>query len=154
MLWTKIWMRSRVPWIPWNKWGKEWNRKKSLMRYQTCSRRLNDKLLTSSLFWKHAIGGLVYILCAGTKNESSFVDTLACRIPICPNCRRISAICRFPKLQLLDSVRLHIRIKGYSIRTEKSYVSWIKRFILFHDKRHPNEMGKVEIETIMRPIVA
>jgi len=76
------------------------------------------------------------------------VDTLACRIIICLNRRRISATCRFPKLQLFDSVRIGIRIKGYSIRTEKSYVSWIKRFILFHDKRHPNEMGKVEIEAI------
>ena len=96
----------------------------------------------------------VYILCAGTKNGSSFVDTLACRIPICSNCRRISATCRFSKLQLLDSVRIGIRIKGYSIRTEKSYVSWIKRFILFHDKRHPNEVGKVEIEAFLSYIVS
>ncbi len=47
-----------------------------------------------------------------------------------------------PPLKLLDKVRVRIRLKGYSIRTEKSYVSWIKRFILFHSKRHPQEMGK------------
>ena len=59
-----------------------------------------------------------------------------------------------PQLKLLDRVRLRIRIKGYSIRTEKSYVSWIKRFILFHNKRHPNEMGKVEIEAFFSYIVS
>ncbi|MEW6165866.1 MAG: phage integrase N-terminal SAM-like domain-containing protein [Pseudomonadota bacterium] len=38
-------------------------------------------------------------------------------------------------------VRDRIRRKGYGIRTEKSYARWIKRFILFHDKRHPRAMG-------------
>jgi integron integrase len=54
-----------------------------------------------------------------------------------------------PQLKLLDRVRCRIRVKGYSIRTEKTYVSWIKRFILFHDKRHPQEMGKPEIEAFL-----
>ena len=40
-----------------------------------------------------------------------------------------------PQLKLLDRVRNRIRVKGYSIRTEKTYASWIKRFILFHGKR-------------------
>jgi hypothetical protein len=44
-------------------------------------------------------------------------------------------------VKLLDMVRQCIRLKGYSIRTEKSYVSWIKRFILFHGKRHPQDLG-------------
>ena len=48
---------------------------------------------------------------------------------------------RNPPVKLLDRVRQSIRLKGYSIRTEKTYASWIKRFILFHGKRHPNEMG-------------
>ncbi len=48
--------------------------------------------------------------------------------------------------KLLDRVRRRIRLKGYSIRTERAYVSWIKRYILFHKKRHPQEMGKEEIE--------
>ena len=43
--------------------------------------------------------------------------------------------------KLLDRVRDTIRLKHYSIRTEEAYVSWIKRYILFHDVRHPNEMG-------------
>ena len=56
-------------------------------------------------------------------------------------------------VKLLDRVRQCIRLKGYSIRTEKSYVSWIKRFILFHGKRHPQEMGKPEIETFLSHLV-
>ena len=39
--------------------------------------------------------------------------------------------------KLLDQVRDAIRLKHYSIRTEEAYVSWIKRYILFHNKRHP-----------------
>ena len=52
-------------------------------------------------------------------------------------------------VKLLDQVRNHIRVKHYSIRTEEAYVSWIKRFILFHGKRHPKEMGGKEIELFL-----
>lgn len=48
--------------------------------------------------------------------------------------------------KLLDQVRYKIRTLHYSIRTETAYVSWIKRFIYFHNKRHPKDMGKKEIE--------
>ncbi|GIK55250.1 MAG: integron integrase [Chloroflexi bacterium] len=51
--------------------------------------------------------------------------------------------------KLLDQVRDKIRLKNYSYETEKTYVDWIRRFILFHDKRHPTEMGKVEIEAFL-----
>ncbi len=51
--------------------------------------------------------------------------------------------------KLLDQVREAIRLKHYSIRTEEAYVSWIKRYILFHNKRHPNEMGRAEIEAFL-----
>ena len=54
-----------------------------------------------------------------------------------------AAAARSPKL--LDRVRWHLRVKHYSIRTEQVYVDWIRRFILFHRKRHPNEMGECEI---------
>ncbi|MCW8894443.1 MAG: integron integrase [Sulfurimonas sp.] len=50
------------------------------------------------------------------------------------------------KKKLLDIVRDKIRFKHYSISTEKTYIYWIKHYILFHDKKHPREMGKVEIE--------
>ena len=56
-------------------------------------------------------------------------------------------------VKLLDQVRRKIRLKGYSIRTEKTYVEWIRRFILFHDKRHPKEMGKAEIESFLAHLV-
>ena len=56
-------------------------------------------------------------------------------------------------VKLLDKVRQRIRLKGYSIRTEKSYVSWIKRFVLFHDKRHPQDMGRPEIEAFLSHLV-
>lgn len=49
------------------------------------------------------------------------------------------------KPSLLDQVRQHIRLKHYSIRTEEAYVRTVKRFILFHGKRHPLEMGRPEI---------
>jgi hypothetical protein len=51
--------------------------------------------------------------------------------------------------KLLDQVRNMIRTKHYSIRTEEAYVGWIKRFILFHGKRHPKELGKKEISAFL-----
>jgi len=45
------------------------------------------------------------------------------------------------KEKLLDQVRYVIRVKHFSIRTEEAYVNWIRKFILFHNKRHPIEMG-------------
>jgi hypothetical protein len=47
--------------------------------------------------------------------------------------------------RLLDRVRAAIRTKVYSIRTEQAYVDWIRWFILFHNKRHPDEMDKREV---------
>ena len=54
-----------------------------------------------------------------------------------------------PPPKLLDQVRERLRVKHYSIRTETQYLQWIKRFILFHDKRHPREMGAVEVEAFL-----
>lgn len=51
--------------------------------------------------------------------------------------------------KLLDQVRDAIRLKHYSSSTEHTYVLWIKRFILFHNKRHPNAMGGPEIEAFL-----
>jgi integron integrase len=47
---------------------------------------------------------------------------------------------------LLDDVRARLRMKHYSRKTEEAYVNWITRYILFHGKRHPKEMGAAEIE--------
>ena len=62
--------------------------------------------------------------------------------------------------KLLDRVRETIRRKHYSIRTEKSYVAWIRRYILFHNpvvslsnlKRHPLDMGRAEVDKESLPI--
>lgn len=54
-----------------------------------------------------------------------------------------------PPPRLLDRVRWHLRVKRYSIRTEQAYLDWIKRFILFHDKRHPAEMGQAEVAAFL-----
>ena len=51
--------------------------------------------------------------------------------------------------KLLDQVRDKLRVKHYSIRTEHTYVDWIKRFILFHGKRHPKDMGARDIEAFL-----
>ncbi len=51
--------------------------------------------------------------------------------------------------KLLDRVRWHLRVKHYSIRTEQAYTDWIRRYILFHRKRHPDEMGETEIAAFL-----
>lgn len=51
--------------------------------------------------------------------------------------------------KLLDQVRDAIRLKHYSYSTEKTYVHWARRYILFHNKRHPVEMGAVEVEAFL-----
>lgn len=50
-----------------------------------------------------------------------------------------------PKSALLENMRAVIRLHHYSLRTEQSYIHWVKRFILYHKKRHPSEMGEREI---------
>ncbi len=54
-----------------------------------------------------------------------------------------------PPPRLLDQIRERIRYKHYSIRTERAYVDWARRFILFHGKRHPREMGAAEVESFL-----
>ena len=51
--------------------------------------------------------------------------------------------------KLLDQLREVLRLKHYSYRTEEAYVNWVRRFIIFHDKRHPAEMGAPEIQTFL-----
>lgn len=51
--------------------------------------------------------------------------------------------------KLLDQVRAEIRLRHYSIRTEEVYVDWARRFILFHNKRHPKEMGAEEVRDFL-----
>jgi integron integrase len=51
--------------------------------------------------------------------------------------------------RLLDRVRSALRVRHYSLRTETVYVDWVRRFILFHGKRHPGEMGAEEIQAFL-----
>jgi integron integrase len=51
--------------------------------------------------------------------------------------------------RLLDRVRDRIRLKHYSIRTEQAYVDWVRRFIRFHDRRHPRELGQRHVEAFL-----
>jgi len=57
----------------------------------------------------------------------------------------LSAQAASSKPKLLDQVRDTIRLKHYSIRTEQAYTDWIRRFILFHNKRHPRDMSEEEV---------
>ena len=50
---------------------------------------------------------------------------------------------------LIERVREVVRYKHYSIRTEQAYVQWIRRFIAFHGKRHPREMGAAEVRAYL-----
>jgi hypothetical protein len=59
----------------------------------------------------------------------------------------LGASSRSPRL--LEQVRHAIRLRHYSLRTEHAYLGWIKRFILFHDKRHPRDMGAEEVTAFL-----
>ncbi len=55
--------------------------------------------------------------------------------------------------KLLDRVRSAIRLRHYSPRTEEAYVGWIRRFVIFHKKRHPTEMGDAEVRQFLTHLV-
>jgi hypothetical protein len=55
--------------------------------------------------------------------------------------------------KLLDQYRDQIRIKQYSTRTEKTYIQWVREYILYHNKRHPKEMGTHEINQFITHLV-
>lgn len=54
-----------------------------------------------------------------------------------------------PPKKLLDQVRDILRINHYSIRTEEAYVAWIRRYILFHNTQHPQDMSTPHIEAFL-----
>jgi hypothetical protein len=54
-----------------------------------------------------------------------------------------------PAPRLLDRVRGEMRIRHYSARTEEAYVHWVRRYVLFHGKRHPNALGEAEIAAFL-----
>ena len=54
-----------------------------------------------------------------------------------------------PPRKLLDVVCETIRLKHYSYRTEQTYLDWIKRYLLYHNKKHPRDMGTEEIKAFL-----
>lgn len=56
--------------------------------------------------------------------------------------------------RLLDQMRNVLRLHQYSIATEKVYLQWVRRFILFHGKRHPASMSKKEVESFLTYLAA
>jgi integron integrase len=54
-----------------------------------------------------------------------------------------------PPAKLLDRVHHAVRLRHYSIRTEQAYVDWVRRFILFHGKRHPDKLGATEVQSFL-----
>src|SRR5678816_2668662 len=67
-----------------------------------------------------------------------------------PTARASSSV----KPKLLDQVRQAIRTRHYSPKTEESYVHWIKRFIFFHNRRHPVEMSEKEIAQFLSSLAS
>jgi site-specific recombinase XerC len=59
-----------------------------------------------------------------------------------------------PAPKLLDTVRQAIRVRHYSRRTEDAYLSWIRRFIVYHGKRHPRELGEAEVTAFLSNLAA
>jgi integrase-like protein len=53
------------------------------------------------------------------------------------------------KPKLLDQVRQLMRLRHYSVRTEEAYVGWIRRYILFHGKRHPRELNEKHVSEFL-----
>ena len=77
-----------------------------------------------------SIGTLVYAVEAGSERSVAVRESVP---PV------------LPKPRLLDRVREALRVRHYSRRTEEAYVAWIRRYIFFHDKRHPSELGGPDV---------
>src|SRR5436189_4212918 len=85
---------------------------------------------------------------AGTAMRSVRYLVATDRPPTAPDVRE-TASAESPKPKLLDRVRHAVRARHYRRRTEKAYVHWIKRYIFFHGKRHPAEMGAAEVTAFL-----
>jgi hypothetical protein len=81
---------------------------------------------------------------AGSAPPSTVASTSARAQPSATAQPSASALSRASP-RLLDRVRLAIRARHYSPRTEKAYVAWIRQYISFHGKRHPDELGAPEV---------
>jgi integron integrase len=117
----------------------------------------------------HALAGLVRAEMAGSRALTGDIDDIRAGSSGTPLAKALNDSCMsspanrppvsqvvpFPdapsqaKLKLMDRVRHVIRALHYSRRTEEAYVHWIRRYIVFHRKTHPSEMGAAEISTFL-----
>ncbi|NIO39582.1 MAG: site-specific integrase, partial [Burkholderiales bacterium] len=51
--------------------------------------------------------------------------------------------------RLLTRLRNAVRVRNFSTSTERAYVRWVRQYILFHDKRHPSELGEAEVREFL-----
>src|SRR5207253_4930086 len=58
------------------------------------------------------------------------------------------------KPKFIEQMRSFMRARRYSLRTEQAYLDWIRRFILFHGKRHPRDLGETEITDFLTSLAA
>jgi hypothetical protein len=78
--------------------------------------------------------------------------TQTCRIDTTGRCAfREATPTESHKPRLLDRVRTRLGLRHYSRRTEEAYVAWIRRYIVFHGKRHPADLGAPELTAFLRP---
>lgn len=82
-------------------------------------------------------------------SEAKFGDSGARRNVTPSPRRRLDGFRPNPAARLLDQCREVLRFHHFSYRTEQTYVDWIRRYILFHQKRHPKELGKEEINRFL-----
>ncbi|MBC8089470.1 MAG: integron integrase [Phycisphaerae bacterium] len=100
-------------------------------------RRLNRHTarIASVIPFRRPVSGQSSSPATGTQTTAGDQDTSQLRVTTGP--------------RLLDRVRAAIRLRHLSVRTEEAYVGWIRRFILFNGKRHPDDMGEQEVSTFL-----
>ena len=86
-------------------------------------------------------------LSSGAPSSSLIGPSDSPDMPTAPGCAR--ALPGAPPKKLLDQVRDAIRVRHYSYKTEESYLGWVRRYILFHGKRHPRELGSAEVTAFL-----
>jgi integron integrase len=82
-------------------------------------------------------------------NSSGFSLIFPFETIYCISIQKSAAMRHRPKSPFLERIREAIRVRHYSIRTEQTYVEWARRFILYHEKKHPAEMGEAEVAAFL-----
>ena len=74
------------------------------------------------------------------------MPSIPAALPVSPTTSPVSPTEEARHPGLLETVRERLRVKHYSLRTEEAYLGWIKRYVWFHGKRHPRDLGSAEVE--------